>query len=169
MLSPAYKALTIAVCFICLMLAAVWDWHTRSIPNKITFPLMIFGFLLTCFYVPATLIFKILFIIALFFFGRLGWVGLGDIKLIMGLGMAWEPLYALYTVALASLLVFVRHFIKAPIMTQIQALSGLSIFHKRKALPAATADNSIAFAPYLLAAYILLQGGALIWQHFFAA
>lgn len=147
-----------------LAVAAVWDARTRTIPNRLTFPFIIIGLVFTCLTAPEDLLIKAVFLAALFLFGMSGLIGLGDIKLVMGLGVLDRPEIALCSVAIASLLLLAGHFIRRPSGPPLRLRNGFIYLLLKTPAPQRTRDNSVPFAPYLLAAYILLQGGILLWN-----
>lgn len=160
------KLFPLATCLLFLMAAAIADGQDRRIPNKITLPFLLCGLLYSVLTNAESLILKIVFLIIMFLFGWTGLIGLGDIKLIMGLGTMWDPAGALLTVALASVFVFAVNAVKYPYIVRQQIQGAFQHITRRKELPNKTETNSVPFAPYLLTAYILLQGGVLLWQYY---
>ena len=147
-----------------LAVAAVWDVRHRTVPNWITFPLILCGLFYTCLSDPYTIPCKLLFALCLFLFGTTGLIGLGDIKLVIGLGIIWVPELALCSAAAASLFIFLIHFVRRRISLRTCVTAILFPLKQEK-----TTGNSVPFAPYLLFAYILIQGGMLLWLHGFGA
>jgi len=93
-----------------------------------------------------------------------GLLGLGDIKLLIGLGTVWKPEYALCSAALASLFIFLHYILRQ--RTGLRSLlkrSCVCLLHLRPTQKR-NSSNSVPFAPYLLLSYILIQGGLLLWQ-----
>lgn len=160
------KLFQIAVCLVFLLAAAVTDGKIRKIPNWITFPFILCGLLFSGLTDAESLISKAIFLIIVFLFGWTGLIGLGDIKLIMGLGAMWDPIWALLSVALASLSIFVANAVKYPHIVWLQIQDAFRYVTRRKGLPQKTESNSVPFAPYLFTAYVLLQGGVLLWQFY---
>lgn len=155
---------SILLCLPALIICAVFDLKCRKVPNAITLPLMLCGLLLTALTELLLLPYKLLFASCLFFFGMTGLLGLGDIKLLMSLGLAWKPEYALFSAALSSLFIFLHHIIRK--QTGLRPLLQRSCLCLLRLRPTQerTNDNSVPFAPYLLFSYILIQGGLLLWQ-----
>lgn len=160
------KLIQIAACLAFLLAAAIADGWGRRIPNRITFPFILCGLLFSGLTNAESLILKTIFLIIMFLFGWTGLIGLGDIKLIMGLGTMWDPAWALFTVSLASVFVFAVNAVKYPYIVWLQIQGVFNHIIRRKKLPDKTEANSVPFAPYLFTAYILLQGGVLLWQYY---
>lgn len=159
------QIISVAACLLALSVSSVYDMKYRRVPNTVTFPMMLAGLLLTCVMELHLLPYKLLYASCLFFFGMTGLLGLGDIKLLIGLGTVWKPEYALFCAALASLFIFLHHILRR--RTELGSLfqkSCLCLLHLRPTQER-NSDNSAPFAPYLFLAYILIQGGFLLWQH----
>ena len=131
-----------------------------------TFCFIALGFILTGLINPYDYITKIIALLILFGIGTLKFSGLGDIKLLMAMCMLWQPVYAILTYPIASILIFIRHFIKHPKGLKNELISSDMYLRGLQNPPERTVENSAVTTPYLLAAYILLQGGLLICQHF---
>lgn len=165
MLMTHDQIISVALCLLALSVSSVYDVKYRRVPNAVTFPMMLAGLLLTYLMEFNLLPYKLLFASCLFFFGMTGLLGLGDIKLLIGLGLVWKPEYALFCAALASLFIFLHHILRR--RTGLGSLfqkSCLCILHLQPTQERNT-DNSASFAPYLFLAYILIQGGLLLWQN----
>ena len=165
-MDDSIKLFQVAACLFFLLAAAIADGRSRRIPNGITFPFILCGLLFSGLTDAGSLISKAVFLIIIFLFGWTGLIGLGDIKLIMGLGAMWDPVWALLSVALASLLIFAANTVKYPHIVWLQIQGVFQHVTRRKKLPDKTEANSVPFAPYLFTAYILLQGGVLLWQYY---
>lgn len=151
---------TIAIAF--LTQAAVIDHRTRRVPNVLTFPMMITGLLFNIFLSPyrlpeigATLLICLLF-------GLLPGVGMGDIKLLMGMSIYLSGINTMLALALASVLVLAVQFIREPKAT-------LWMVFLRRLKPVSKEEasyksdwNSVPFAPYLLCSIILIEGGIIL-------
>lgn len=146
------------IAFGCLIAATIFDVKTRRIPNILTFPMILCGLLATIFLRPEMLFMSIIGIIISFFFSFIPGIGMGDIKLIMGLCFYINPIHVMLSLALASVLVFVRYTIKYPwsIGTLIAALYPRAPEEK-------SAGNSVVFAPYLLISTLVIEGVFYLW------
>ncbi|MBQ3010707.1 MAG: prepilin peptidase [Oscillospiraceae bacterium] len=156
--------LSIPPCLLALAVSSLYDLKYRRVPNVVTISLMLYGLLLTCLTELPMLPYKLFYAACLFFFGMTGLLGLGDIKLLIGLGVVWGPEYALLSAALASLVIFLHHIIRHRTgLLSLLKRSSLCLLRMR---PTQERDsyNSVPFAPYLLFSYILIQGGLLLWQ-----
>ena len=158
------QLLSIPLCLLALAISSLYDLKYRKVPNVVTIPLILCGLLLTCLTELPMLPYKLFYAACLFFFGMTGLLGLGDIKLLIGLGAVWVPEYALLSAALASLFIFLHHIIRRRIeLPSLLKRSGLCLLHMRPTQERSS-YNSVPFAPYLLFSYILIQGGLLLWQ-----
>ena len=83
---------------------------------------------------------------------------MGDVKLILCIGLIGSPFWTIVDVAIASTIIVVIH--------RKKALSGIvNLYCERKLqnpYNEKTKENSIPFAPYLLIAYVLTEGGKLL-------
>lgn len=151
----------------CLLLLAVAAWvdvKTRRIPNALTMPILSFCFISATMEAVNSLQFvKLLFLIVCFFIGMLPGLGLGDIKLIMCVGAITSPFWVMIETAIASILVLVVLAIRNPASAFVKLQRGIqNPFPVHQNIPK-KADNSVPFALYLFAAYILVEGGKIIW------
>ena len=162
--SHQYQITMAAVCAVLLIAATITDINFRKIPNYITFPFIFAGLVLTGVFSPSDYFVKTVTLVILFFCGMTNVIGLGDIKLIMALCAIWHPFYALISVAVASVIIFIWQLIKNPKST-IQGINKSLLFLTGQYKPEdRTEKNTAPFAPYLSLAYILVQGGLCVWQ-----
>lgn len=148
-----------------LLAAAAWsDVKTRKIPNGLTMPILALCFLGATIEAINSLQFvKLLFLIVCFFIGMLPGLGLGDIKLIMCVGAITSPFWVMIETAAASILVLIVFAMKNPTAAFVKFQHGVrNPFPVHQNIPK-KADNSVPFALYLFAAYILVEGGKIIW------
>lgn len=150
-------------CLFFLITASITDIRTRKIPNRLTLVGILVGILLWCVLVPGMRIEKSVFAIILFFVGMLPGLGMGDIKLIMCIGLWGNPFWAMIETAVASIGVLIVRLSQKPLLTQIQIMHGLKHPFPIKEQIKKTENNTVSFAPYLLAAYILVEGGKNLW------
>lgn len=146
-------------CLFLLVITAWTDSKSRKIPNQIIFPVLaccIFKALIDA--VNLDFI-NLLFLGACFFAGMLPGLGLGDIKLIMCVGVITEPFWALMDTALASILVLIVYSIRNPVGAFLRVQSFFRHPFPVKKGTVKLKNNSVPFAVYLLAAYILIEGG----------
>lgn len=80
-----FDLVTTILCMCLTFSAAYTDMRYRKVPNILTFPAMIAGLLLCVLFRRQDLGSRVAMVIFFFFFGMLRWMGLGDIKLIMGM------------------------------------------------------------------------------------
>lgn len=169
--SPVVPLLSVLLCLALLIPSAIMDVSSRRIPNKITAPLILVGLVFTGYTAPFDYISKGSALILIFIFGctRLGErlyqvIGMGDVKLIMALCTLWQPVYAAVTVVIAALIMSVAQFIRRPGSIKATVHSSLQFLCGGYIPPERTAQNTAPFAPYYLAAYVLFQGGLILWH-----
>lgn len=145
----------------CLITATIFDVKTRRIPNALTFPMILCGLLLSIFLRPDALYMSVIGIIISFFFSFIPGIGMGDIKLIMGLCFYINPIHVMLAFALASILVVVKHLIKNPksLNMFIMTLYLGMLTNPEKKVP----SNSVVFAPYLLISTVIIEGATYLW------
>lgn len=152
----------VCIALVCLIIASINDLKTRRVPNALTFPMIIFGLLLNVCCSPDRLIVSFVLFVICFVFAVMPGVGMGDVKLLMGMGMFLSATNVMLELALASILVLVVQFIKYPHLTVLTVIT-------RRLRPVSKAEaaskdisNSIPFAPYLLAAAIIIEGATIV-------
>ena len=136
----------IAVTLTILIISAIFDKKTMRIPNWLTFGGMGAGLLITYIMSWQTGLISTGVIILLFFLGMTGFVGLGDLKLLMALValQGWQP--ALITLGVASIgLVIIK------VKNEHYAVN----MKRLKDKELAAEGIKVPFAPYLLAGYIM--------------
>jgi len=145
-----------------LIPAAFIDQKTRRVPNALTLPMMVSGLLFNIFLSPYKLpgIGAVLLVCLLF--STLPGIGMGDVKLLMGMSMYLLNTNVMLELALASVFVLTVRFIQSP-----QATLWMVMFRRLRPVSkeeAASKDkwNSVPFAPYLLCATILVEGGTIL-------
>lgn len=136
----------IAVTLIILIISAILDTKTMRIPNWLTFGGMGLGLLITYIISWQTGLINTGVILLLFFLGMTGFVGLGDLKLLMAMVALQGWLPSLITLGLASLLLIIVKVKNEHYVVDMKRL-------KDKAL--ASEGVKVPFAPYLLAGYIM--------------
>lgn len=152
----------VCIALICLIIASITDLKTRRVPNALTFPMIIAGLLLNVFCSPDRLIVSFVLLAICFIFAVMPGVGMGDVKLLMGMGMFLSATNVMLELALASILVLVVQFIKYPHLTVLTVIT-----HRLRPVSKAEAagkdiSNSIPFAPYLLTAAIIIEGATIV-------
>ena len=152
------------VCLTLLIAATITDIKLRRNPNVLTIPLILGGLLFGCVLIPGLRVEKAVFALLCFLAGLLPGLGLGDLKLIMCIGLWGNPFLTAFEVAAASVGVLLVQLIRNPILGQIQILRGLKYPFPMKERFQKTKDNSVPFAPYFLVAYILVEGGLYLWS-----
>lgn len=153
-------------CLILLAISAWTDIKSRRIPNSITMPILTLCVIMAISDVFTSFRFvKLLFLIVCFFIGMIPGIGLGDIKLIMCVGVITSPFWVMMETAAASILVLIVFYIKNPCeggLKLIQAIRRPFPIHQSISK---NADSAVPFAAYLLAAYILIEGGKILWAN----
>lgn len=149
------------IAFGCLIAATIFDVKTRRIPNALTFPMILCGLFITIFLRPDMLFISVVGVVISFFFSFIPGIGMGDIKLIMGLCFYINPIHVMSSLALASILVFAKYFIKYPWnMGTLIAMMYPSDPEKK------SSGNSVVFAPYLLISTAIIEGAFYLWLTF---
>lgn len=139
----------VSILTIFLIAAAMIDFRTRRIPNALTFPLIIFGVLEAIFFSRDRLFLILISLAVLVLISLLPGIGMGDIKLLMGMAAWTSPVNVLLSLAFASILVVIAKRAK-PSMLNLLIMSNTP--------PNKDKTNSVPFAPYLLGAYIIIEG-----------
>lgn len=146
------------ITIIFLIGATITDIQSKRIPNKITFTMMLIGLIFDICTDPSRLIMTSVMLVLCFLFSLLPGIGMGDVKLLMGMSFFLNPVYVLYDLGLASILVILIQFIKNPTITFWNVFT-------RRFRPLCPNDasnknefNSVPFAPYLLTATLLTEG-----------
>lgn len=113
-MSSFYQTTMLVLTFTMLMAAAYYDSDSFRIPNRITFTAMGIGLVATLFVSPLICLQRLAAICVLFFFGMFGLMGMGDLKLCMGLVALCGWLDALYIVVIACVLMILWCLIENP-------------------------------------------------------
>lgn len=142
-----------------LIPAAIIDVKTQKIPNYITFPMIFSGLILAILWGGIEwhqiVIIYLICIACVFFSG----IGMGDVKLMMGMVCYFTPINTCLIVGLASFILIGRQWLKAPQATKwLLWKRSVNLFapvdHVEK-----TPERAKPLAPYLLTSTILVQGG----------
>jgi Flp pilus assembly protein protease CpaA len=158
------RIFAIIILFVC----SVIDYKTRRVPNKLTFPLIAIGIILSIIIDSSSFFLSCCASLIFLLMGFLPCIGMGDIKLLVGLSWYFNPYLVMISLAVASILVVAHRLILYPHLTFYQILTrGLKPV-KLQDIEEKNASNSVAFAPYLLFAFFLVQGGDIIWTMFLA-
>lgn len=155
---------------ILLLICSICDMLTEKIPNKIIFPAMAISFgwciynITLCTWLG---LIRLMLCIAIFAFGALELIGLGDIKVFMTMALLNSPIVTLLSIALGAIVFIVVQILFSPKKT-LERIN-YSIFslrlHNTKAIPKygeSAAENKFQFVPCLMFGYgILILGGVL--------
>lgn len=139
--------------------AAIIDVRTQRIPNFITFPMILIGLLINIILTPYRLIPTVAMLVFCLLLAKLPGVGMGDVKLLMGMSTLLVEVHILYILAIASVGVLLIEFIKHPKGTIIMVMTRQLRPITPEEAKLKNTSNAIPFAPYLLAATILVEGG----------
>lgn len=156
-----YSIMRLAIALLFVIAAVCCDLKLRKVPNKLTFPMIALGIAMNAVFSPARLIESFVLMALCIALALLPGIGMGDVKLLMGLGFFLKPVHVALELGVASVILVVVQFIRNPHQT------GWLVFTRRlrpltKTEAAAKSEtNSVPFAPYLLAAVILIEGIAL--------
>ena len=144
-----------------LIVASIFDIKTGKIPNwlVVLFAAIAIGSFILSLILLAdyTIFYRLILVIAVFLFGALRLIGLGDIKLIMVLALLNHPVTILLAVALACACVVCYALLKNPSQTRLQILSSLEILRTRSTKNA-TKNFRVPFAPALAIGYCVIGG-----------
>lgn len=84
------------ITIIFLIGATITDIQSKRIPNKITFTMMLIGLIFDICTDPSRLIMTSVMLVLCFLFSLLPGIGMGDVKLLMGMSFFLNPVYVLY-------------------------------------------------------------------------
>lgn len=144
-----FIARTVIAAVICLA-AAIFDYKNSKIPNKFTFPIIILSFIFSIIFYPLnTTIFSVLVVVLLFFYGMTGWIGLGDLKLIMALTFIGTWKMGLCSFIFSSIYLMVFGLVTNPYETGFYMKKMLNRF-KFKKEPLYKKSTKYKFAPFIL-------------------
>lgn len=143
------------LCGLTLLAAAVTDMHHRRIPNAITLPAIGSGLILTAVIDWKTFWITLATILVIFFAGMFGFMGGGDLKLIMAVVAFHGVMPALCSVGIASVAIIAVSAIQNPKETLSEVKNGLRCaIGKTKIMEQ---GRRVPFAPYLLFGYIVRE------------
>ena len=138
--------------FLILVIAAIWDYFYRKIPNWLICLGLIIGWLFSTCSIPE----RILSLLALFIIGMFGLMGMGDIKLWMVIALYLGFIDSCYLMGLAALLLILHQFIKNWKNTMNILTISLKDFWLTKKIRIFD-QISYAFSPYILISFVILQ------------
>lgn len=170
MIYPNISIIEATATAILLLICSICDMLTERIPNKIIFPAMLIslGWCIYIFTVDAwSGGLRLLLCIAIFAFGALDLIGLGDIKVFMALALLNPPVKTLLSIAIGAIVFVVVQVIFFPKETWSRInFSIISLqSNNTKAIPKlkeSDAKNKFQFVPCLMFGYgTLIIGGVL--------
>ena len=138
--------------FLILVIAAIWDYFHRKIPNWLICLGLIIGWLFSTCSIPE----RILSLLALFIIGMFGLMGMGDIKLWIVIALFLGFIDSCYLMGLAALLLILHQFIKNWKNTMNILTISLKDFWLTKKIRIFD-QISYAFSPYILISFVILQ------------
>lgn len=138
--------------FLILVIAAIWDYFYRKIPNWLICLGLIIGWLFSTCSIPE----RILSLLALFIIGMFRLMGMGDIKLWMVIALFLGFIDSCYLMGLAALLLILHQFIKNWKNTMNILTISLKDFWLTKKIRIFD-QISYAFSPYILISFVILQ------------
>lgn len=138
--------------FLILVIAAIWDYFYRKIPNWLICLGLIIGWLFSTCSIPE----RILSLLALFIIGMFGLMGMGDIKLWIVIALFLGFIDSCYLMGLAALLLILHQFIKNWKNTMNILTISLKDFWLTKKIRIFD-QISYAFSPYILISSVILQ------------
>lgn len=138
--------------FLILVIAAIWDYLYRKIPNWLICIGLIIGWLFSTCSIPE----RILSLLALFIIGMFGLMGMGDIKLWIVIALFLGFIDSCYLMGLAALLLILHQFIKNWKNTMNILTISLKDFWLTKKIRIFD-QISYAFSPYILISFVILQ------------
>ena len=148
---------------IAIVPATIMDQNTSKIPNLITFPFIVAGLAMTAIFNTSFILQCILTVVALFLFGALGLMGLGDIKLLMVIASTCGAWLTVTTIAIASIILLLKELVcdfrntYLDVVQTVQALFGQNNFSVKKP------GKKMPFAIYILMGYALSLVGRLVF------
>ena len=138
--------------FSILVIAAIWDYFYRKIPNWLICLGLIIGWLFSTCSIPE----RILSLLALFIIGMFGLMGMGDIMLWIVIALFLGFIDSCYLMGLAALLLILHQFIKNWKNTMNILTISLKDFWLTKKIRIFE-QISYAFSPYILISFVILQ------------
>lgn len=138
--------------FLILVIAAIWDYLYRKIPNWLICIGLIIGWISSSY----SIFERVLSLFILFIIGMFGLMGLGDIKLWMVMAMFLGFIKSCYVIGLAALLLILHQFIKNWKNTMNILTISLKDFWLTKKIRIFD-QISYAFLPYILISFVILQ------------
>lgn len=160
-------AATSVISLAVIAISTALDVKRNRIPNYITFPFLLLGlvFCATDAFRSGdvfTLIIRICSSAAMFLLGMANLIGLGDIKLLMGLFLMNNPIVIWLSLLAATIILILYQLILHPKKTSKRITATLTALSLR-VKPVPESKTMIPFAPFLLSGYIIMQGGYLLW------
>lgn len=152
--------LTLLCSFVALAVAAYFDIKSFRIPNKLTFPVMTVGLILSVFLSPAETLRRAAAIILLFFFGMLHLMGMGDLKLCMAITAlrGWQEMLYMILGACVSMLLYC--VLKNPKKSFYEIKAAFICMFWR--MPPIGGGQQYPFSVFLLVGYAAVQALLLI-------
>lgn len=139
------RIICLVVCSVMMVIAAIIDKKKMRIPNWITFPSIFLGLALNFVISWQEGLISLGIIIVLFFIGAIGFLGMGDLKLMMAVVALKGWLCAIVVLGVASILLAV-HKVK---------IEKYQLNFKRLIKPNETDGGlRVPFAPYMLLGYV---------------
>lgn len=135
-----------SITIIMLIIATVIDRKTRKIPNWLTFPCIIGGTVISFFSSVNCGITAIISLIVLFILGMTGFLGIGDLKLIMAVTALQGPIAGFISLVIAACLLVYTHVIKQKNVVNMKRLIDKDLVCEGIKVP---------FAQYILLGYAI--------------
>lgn len=160
--------INIVVSLAFLIFATITDTKTGKIPNWLT--LTLFGIAVALCVIDghikgAIAYARIITMILIFFSGYYHYIGMGDIKLLMGLALINDGVALMGAVIIGLGLMIIHNYYKNPLKTTSGIYRGvLGIVSKNPSnLDTCVPDEITPFTPFLLLGFILLTGGEMAY------
>lgn len=138
--------ISISITIIMLVIAAIIDRKTRRVPNWLTFPCITVGIVTSFFSGLNCGVTAIISLIVLFILGMTGFVGIGDLKLIMAVTTLQGPIAGFITLVIAACILVYTHVIKQKYPVNMRRLINKDL---------ACEGVKIPFAQYILLGYMI--------------
>lgn len=135
-----------SITIIMLIIATVIDRKTRKIPNWLTFPCITAGIIISFLSSVNCGITAIISLIVLFILGMTGFVGIGDLKLIMAVTALQGPIAGFISLVIAACLLVYTHVIKQKNTVNMKRLIDKDL---------ACEGIKVPFAQYILLGYAI--------------
>lgn len=146
----------LAIALLGMVVASIIDIRARKIPNRLTLPMAVIGLVGSIWLFPYSLITKGIVALLFLVLGGLKLMGMGDVKLLIGVSLLTDFGSVCFAVILGGIffvaLQLILHFSKTKMALKIGLFS---ILAKNLSMAQSGRERGIPFAPYLCVGFIV--------------